>query len=590
MSHLHCLGKSPLIQSMLRICLTIALVVRLLPLSFAQTLPLPPRSSSRVSTASFIRQIESLDLAKREQAIASEILAGNVPSAARTLHPITLVYGENRQTNSATIFVTSDYLSIGSDSDFFRTPLTPTTAQRIADELGCTLPTRKMVDAIYAAAALKLTPQPIRPNPAMTSLPVFASHNEIIRTQLLALGASPSSTALIAGHKKDVVITTNLAALIRNVAIYGWHRTDGVAMQPLYAKHRADWVDYSHGIRLVQQQMILNGQTTSVARVLSDPKLAMLLSDEGVISQSRYLTPETFSDEVITTLSPAPEVTVEINSPSLKEFAPDKPVMLVLYALPNGNNIRQTVGKNLLPGDDWHYDIQHIGAQARFLRAAITDRTIVIAYLEAEMKSWPAWRRKHGDKLLPAIVAAIKQPFASRKLEVVLTGHSGGGSFTFGYLNAIKNIPAEVKRIAFLDSNYAYETTNHLDTLTMWLKASDENHLCVLAYHDSMALLDGKPFVSEHGGTWGRSYAILQDLQPAFPFTSSTNSAGLQTHIAANRRIQILLKENPEKKILHTVQVERNGFIHAMLTGTPLENHGYEYFGERAFKNCIRRD
>jgi pimeloyl-ACP methyl ester carboxylesterase len=182
----------------------------------------------------------------------------------------------------------------------------------------------------------------------------------------------------------------------------------------------------------------------------------------------------------------------------------------------------------------------------------------------------------------------VRQIFADYQQEIALTGHSGGGSLTFGYLNAVPEIPRDIKRIAFLDSNYAYETTNHFAKLTAWLKASDENRLCVLAYHDSIALLDGKTFVSERGGTWGRSHAMLEDLRREFPFTSSTNSAGLQSHIAANGRIQFFLKENPEKKVLHTVQVDRNGFIHAMLTGTPLENHGYEYFGERAYEPWIQ--
>jgi hypothetical protein len=31
-------------------------------------------------------------------------------------------------------------------------------------------------------------------------------------------------------------------------------------------------------------------------------------------------------------------------------------------------------------------------------------------------------------------------------------------------------------------------------------------------------------------------------------------------------------------------------FIHALLTGTPLGNHGYEYFGERAYERWIQGD
>ena len=92
---------------------------------------------------------------------------------------------------------------------------------------------------------------------------------------------------------------------------------------------------------------------------------------------------------------------------------------------------------------------------------------------------------------------------------------------------------------------------------------------------------------SARGGTWGRSHAMLAELGAQFQFTSRTNG-GLQTHTALAGRIQFLLKENPDRKILHTVQVERNGFIHAMLTGTPLEGQGYEYFGERAYTNLVQ--
>ena len=52
--------------------------------------------------------------------------------------------------------------------------------------------------------------------------------------------------------------------------------------------------------------------------------------------------------------------------------------------------------------------------------------------------------------------------------------------------------------------------------------------------------------------------------------------------------IQFLLLENPERKILHTVQVERNGFLHAMLSGTAAEGLGYEYMGPRAYEAWIQ--
>ena len=54
--------------------------------------------------------------------------------------------------------------------------------------------------------------------------------------------------------------------------------------------------------------------------------------------------------------------------------------------------------------------------------------------------------------------------------------------------------------------------------------------------------------------------------------------------------MQFILKENPDRKIFHTVQVERNGFIHSILSGTADEGKGYEYFGPRAYAQWIRAD
>ena len=577
--------------------IVIALALRLTAEAGAQTLPLPPRTTNALSEKHFIQQIVSEPLGDREKAVLREVISGNVPDCMRQLCPVTVTNVFQGRTNSATFFVTPDYLAVGSEPDYFRIPLTPMAAQFIADRLDCVLPTRKMADAIYAAADVKLAPAPIPPGPAMIRVTCFEEHNSTIQSQLKT-PPRHSPGALIAGHKKDVVITARLATNAGKVAIYGWHQTNGQPIQPLYLGHTNSWVDYSHGIRLVQQRMVLNGETTTVSQVLADPKFASLLSDEGVVTNTRYPTnlvlsrriefqPSGHFGERIADFAFEPEVKIQINAPSENDFAPGKSVLLVLYALPNGNTIEQTVGKKLQSGDDWHFDIQHIGAQTRFLRNLLTNQTIVVACLEAEMKSWPAWRRKHGDTLIPNLITQIKAAFPTNQIDLVLTGHSGGGSFTFGYLNTQEKIPKEVKRIAFLDSNYAYETTNHFSKLADWLKSSPDHTLCVLAYHDSIALLDGKTFVSERGGTWGRSHAMLTDFAGPFPFSSKTNASGLQTHTALNGRLEFLLKENPDKRILHTVQVERNGFIHAMLISTPLEGKGYEYFGERVYTNWI---
>lgn len=283
---------------------------------------------------------------------------------------------------------------------------------------------------------------------------------------------------------------------------------------------------------------------------------------------------------------------VHINLPAATESLNKKSRLLIYYALPNGNTTAQTIGKALKPGDDWHYDIQHIAAQTRFLRRIMPDREVIIAYLEAGQKSWPAWRKTNTNVSIPAIFSRIRDlcPTNEVPTEIVLASHSGGGSLIFGYLNALERIPNNVVRIAFLDSNYAYDSRSaHDRKLVDWLRADAGHHLCVLAYDDANALFEGKSFVSAAGGTWGRSHAMQMDMARHMSFTANTNG-GFERFSAMSGQVQFILLENPERKVLHTVQVEKNGFIHSFLAGTPRENEGYTYFGARAYSDFISTD
>jgi hypothetical protein len=551
----------------------------------AQSLDLPPRQPTAPTGTSFARSIATLPLEEREARILAELKAGNVPPFLRKFVPVSVAAGPVK----ATYYVAPDYLAIGSDDDYFLTPLTPHTAQAIADQLACVLPTPKMVDDIYVQATVKLTPAPIPPSPAMTTVDVFLRHNGIVRG---GRGNRPLGE-LVAGHKKDVVIANKAFAMPGKVAIYGWHKPDGKPIQPLYTGHVDSWVDYSHGIRLVKRRMTVDGKETTVEAVLADRERAPLLSNDGVMLQTRYAA----RADLPRPLKAAPgamfdvmqldgDVRVVIDRPAA---ASSKPILLVFYALPNGNTIEQTIGKALKTGDDWHFDIQHIGAQVAFLREQIQDRQLIVAYLENNKKSWPSWRRAHGDAPIPAIIEAVRQRHGGPHPRIVLSGHSGGGSFIFGYLNNVETIPDQIERIAFLDANYAYQTDRHQAKLTAWLKASDAHYLVVLAYNDAVALLDGKPFVSASGGTWGRSHQMLDDLKDSIPLTNEV-SAGLERCTALASRVRFLLKDNPERKVWHTVQVEKNGFIESMLSGTKLQGVGYTYFGDRAYKRFILAD
>src|SRR5688572_7541191 len=76
-------------------------------------------------------------------------------------------------------------------------------------------------------------------------------------------------------------------------------------------------------------------------------------------------------------------------------FDSKKPTRLVVYATPNGNSIEQTLGCAAAPGLDWHFDIQHVAAQVRQLRAQSPAENVVLACVEPDGLSWPAWKRKH---------------------------------------------------------------------------------------------------------------------------------------------------------------------------------------------------
>jgi hypothetical protein len=195
----------------------------------------------------------------------------------------------NGQEAVATICVMPDYLAIGDDRDFLRMPMNLHTAAEVADQLGFTLPTRKMVDAIYQQSEVHLRPQPMRPGPEMSSTAYYVRHNRSVGEQISALNAPLG--ALISGNKKDVVLTNRLAERPGRIAIYGWHQPGGKPIQPLSTVHGASYADYSHGIRLVSATAYIDGKAISIRRLLKDPKLANLLSDEGPLPTLALLTP-----------------------------------------------------------------------------------------------------------------------------------------------------------------------------------------------------------------------------------------------------------------------------------------------------------
>jgi Secretion system C-terminal sorting domain len=254
-------------------------------------LNIPIRPNDAIEGSDFVDQITGLDLKDREKAIVKEILSGNVPSFSRKLKPIRVNTTIGAEHYELTFYTVCDYMAIGSEENYLYVPMTPSTAQYLADQLDCSLPTSKIVDIIYAGADLKLDPQPIPPSDKMITVPVFNQHTDSIKQQISQVAYNRSTDSIIAGHKKDIIISNKIYSPDRSfarVVIYGWHLSVNNPIQPVYNGHSADYADYSHGVRLISNTAFINTDSVKVANILQDDQLSELLSNEGKISKPYY--------------------------------------------------------------------------------------------------------------------------------------------------------------------------------------------------------------------------------------------------------------------------------------------------------------
>ncbi|MDE5572233.1 MAG: hypothetical protein K2I94_00510 [Muribaculaceae bacterium] len=239
----------------------------------------PNRKADAPTGSQFIAATTGMSAFERDSIVYKEICNGNMPQWLKS--PIEIkdtLYDAKNQVHDIVFYVLPDFIAIGSDDDFFRVPLLPTTAQKIADYFGASLPTRKISNLIHRFSEIKLTPHPMTPDETMTTLPVFVRHDSIIESQRKEFDKPLGS--LIAGHKKDIVISSLLASNHGQLFIYGWHYPDGKAIQQLFYRHWDKYVDYSHGARLVLDDVIIDGNKHSLKQVLSDPNLYTIFSDE----------------------------------------------------------------------------------------------------------------------------------------------------------------------------------------------------------------------------------------------------------------------------------------------------------------------
>ena len=127
------------------------------------------------------------------------------------------------------------------------------------------------------------------------------------------------------------------------------------------------------------------------------------------------------------------------------------------------------------PGMDWHYDIQHIAAQTRLLRTLEPKEKIVLVCAEAPGLSWPSFRKNVPDAnaKIGKLVEDWRAQFGARTAKSRSPATAAAAVLISASSNQRRKSPHYIDRIAFLDSNYAFDATLHAEKLVKWLNGNE---------------------------------------------------------------------------------------------------------------------
>ena len=138
------------------------------------------------------------------------------------------------------------------------------------------------LDQIAKSADGAIEPFPFRPfDNRNEQIITFEDNNNVINALIKAKGYN--NNQLISGMRKDIIITHKISSdssRLNHVTIYGWHYPNGKRIQPSNNIHSNDYVDYSHGVRLIKRNVKINGKYYDIQDVLTDPIMYEILSEE----------------------------------------------------------------------------------------------------------------------------------------------------------------------------------------------------------------------------------------------------------------------------------------------------------------------
>lgn len=256
---------------------------------------LPERPSNAITGSQFMQEMQKLGnmnykgtQAKMERLVEAEIAKGNIPSFCRPENMKTMTM-EGQDGTKVQFKAALDYLAIGSDNDYVRVPITPILAQTLSEKYGWGMPTRAMAHSIHDQADIKLMGVGLvnseEDELQMQGIGFIQKHNSKIEKQLGPAGTERlrSGKSLVAGHKKDVIISRYVIDNPNGAMDYSGLYTDG--RNPVQDNPAHEWTyrDYSHGFRPIGGNVIIaypdgTTQTMKYYDAIKNAKIAKVLN------------------------------------------------------------------------------------------------------------------------------------------------------------------------------------------------------------------------------------------------------------------------------------------------------------------------
>lgn len=256
-----------------------------------------------MKSSDFLKQVMDVRNPVLSQLALAEMLKGNMPSwnfsqrmKCTTSAVIDGLYYE------CNYFTLPQYLSVGDDADFIQWPLTIIDLQKFCDAHTLTdadgntspkfyIPPKKLVKNTWGQTDCKIAAQLLGASGDMTWPVKIGLEQAKINAAMKAKGCPITA---FSRAKKAYITAPNVDG--SKLHFTGWYEPNGFGWedqtrqgdpssgyrpQDATGNHEATYADYSHGCDLVYQDVLINGRQYDFADVCRDPKLCVLVSDQG---------------------------------------------------------------------------------------------------------------------------------------------------------------------------------------------------------------------------------------------------------------------------------------------------------------------